>query len=216
MSVVIGAGTNVSFSIGGCVVSANWGYNPNVQRLYCLGSWDPSFTYDKPTQTLSMVIYSGTGNVSFPVLPTTDCANANTVTASVSFVPCGDSSTLGTITGDWFVNSYGFSKDDANLPGQETWGMQQWMVGQYGNAPLPTYVIRGISEGQGTQSPYADGGLYFNGTTVQSEAGNVSAGGIGRNDILTIGTVESVGGTGAQIGLTGQGSASMPYTPLWI
>jgi len=214
MAVVIGAGTSVSFSLGGCVISANWGYNPNVQRLYCLGSWEPSFQYDKPTQTLSLSIYSGTGNSSHSVAPTTDCQNANTVNASVSFLPCGGQ-TLGTISGDWFVNSYGFSKDDANLPGQETWGMQQWKVGIYGTT-LPTYVIRGISEGQGTTSPDADGGLLFTGVTIQSESGNVSAGGIGRNDILTIGTVSDVGGTGSQVGLIGQGSASMPYTPLWI
>ena len=38
MAVVIGFGTTVGgdFSAA-CATSVSWGYNPNVQRLYCLG-----------------------------------------------------------------------------------------------------------------------------------------------------------------------------------
>jgi hypothetical protein len=42
MGVIIGAGVNVSF-YGACAVSANWGYNPNSQRFYCLGETTPRF-----------------------------------------------------------------------------------------------------------------------------------------------------------------------------
>ena len=216
MAIIIGAGTTVSFA-GACVVSANWGYNPNTQRLYCVGNWSPQYTYDRPTQTLSIVIYSGTGGPLYDTSPTESCTNANTVNASVNPAACGDA--VAAITGDWFVNSYGFSKDDPLLPGQETWGMQQWVVGQYGNTPLPTYVIRNISEGQGTtnNADDADPGILFSGVTTFSEAGNVSAGGIGRNDTLELGVAVQVGGSESPAtGKIGQGSVSMPYTPLWI
>jgi len=216
MAIIIGAGTTVSFG-GACVVSANWGYNPNTQRLYCIGNWQPQYTYDKPTQTLSIVIYSGTGGTTYDTTPTESCADANTLPASVNPAACGGS--VAAITGNWFVNSYGFSKGDALLPGQETWGMQKWLVGQYGNSPLPSYVIRNVSEGSGTtfDSADADPGIIFSGTTTFSEAGNVSAGGIGRNDTLELGVVSRVGGSESPAsGKTGQGSVSMPYTPLWV
>jgi hypothetical protein len=215
MAIIIGAGTTVSFG-GACVISANWGYNPNTQRLYCIGEWSPSYTYDRPTQTLSMSIYSGTGGPIYNTSPTESCTNANQVSASVFPAACGDS--VANITGDWFVNSYGFSKDDPLLPGQETWGMQRWVTGQYGNTPVPTYVIRGISEGSGTKDANdADPGILFTGVTTESQSGNVTAGGIGRNDTLTLGVTTQVGGSESPAsGKIGQGSVSMPYTPLWI
>ncbi len=215
MAIIIGAGTTVSFN-GACVISANWGYNPNTQRLYCIGDWSPTYTYDRPTQTLSISIYSGTGGPLYDTSPTQSCTDANTLSAAVYPAACGDS--VADITGSWFVNSYGFSKDDPLLPGQETWGMQQWVTGQYGNTPTPTYVIRGVSEGSGTKdSADADPGILFTGVTTESQSGNVSANAIGRNDTLTLGVTIQVGGSESPAsGKIGQGSVSMPYTPLWI
>jgi len=215
MSIIIGNGTTVSF-YGACVISANWGYNPNTQRLYCIGNWSPQYTYDRPTQTLSLSIYSGTGGPTYDTSPTESCQDANQLSASVFPAACGNA--VGDIVGPWFVNSYGFSKDDPLLPGQETWGMQKWLVGQYGNSPLPTYVLRGVSEGSGTKDAAdADPGILFTGVTVESQSGNVSANGIGRNDTLTLGVTTQVGGSESPAaGKIGQGSVSMPYTPLWI
>ena len=102
MSIVIGAGTSVGF-YGACVVSANWGYNPNTQRLYCVGEWSPSYTYDKPTETLSLVIYSGTGGPVYDTSPTESCANATQVSASIDPAACGDA--VASISGDWWVSS---------------------------------------------------------------------------------------------------------------
>jgi hypothetical protein len=215
MSIVIGAGTTVSF-YGACVVSANWGYNPNTQRLYCIGDWSPSYSYDKPTETLSLVIYSGTGGPVYTTSPTESCTNANQVSASVNPAACG--APVASLSGDWWVNSYGYGKDDPLLPGQETWGMTRWVVGAYGNTPIPTYVLRSITEGQATKdSADADPGITFTGVTVESESGSVSAAGIGRADSLTMGVVVQVGGSESPAaGKVGQGSASIPYTPLWI
>lgn len=216
MAIIIGAGTTISF-YGACVVSANWGYNPNTQRLYCIGDWSPTATYDKPTTTLSLSIYSGTGGPTYDTSPTEACEDANQLSASVSPAACGEA--VDSISGQWFVTSYGFSKDDPGLPGQETWGMQRWEPGQYGNLPAPTYVLRGISEGQGStiSASDADPGILFTGVTVESSAGSVSAGGIGNAYRLELGVVIQVGGSESPAaGKTGQGSVSMPYTPLWL
>jgi hypothetical protein len=209
MAIIIGAGTIVSF-YGACVVSANWGYNPNTQRLYCIGSWTPTYTYDRPTETLSMTIYCGTGGPIYTTAATETCADANTLIASVTPAACG--SPVGSVSGPWFGNSYGYSKDDPQLPGQETWGMQKWV----GTSP-PTYVLRGISEGSGTQlGTGANPGIHFLQPVTESQSGNVTAGGIGRHDFLTVGVVSQVGGGSTTEGLIGQGSVSMPYTPLWV
>lgn len=206
MAIVIGAATTVDFS-GACVISASWGYNPNTQRLYCLGSWTPDHTISKPTETLNLTIYAP--GPSYQVAPTTSCQDANTIAASVSPAACGGS--IGGVSGDWLVTSYGFSKDDAINPGQETWSMQRWKEVS-GATVDPTYVMRGVSEGQGT----SNAGVTFTGDTASSSTGNVSAGGFGKADSLIIGQVSEVGGGTSAAGETGQGSASMPYTQLYI
>jgi len=209
MAVIIGAGTTVSF-YSACVISANWGYNPNTQRLYCIGEWTPTFTYDRPTETLSLSIYSGTGGPSYDTTATTTCVDANQLSASVTPAACGAS--VGSVSGPWFGNSYGYSKDDPQLPGQETWGMQKWV-----GSILPTYVLRGISEGSGTTlGTGANPGITYIGTTTNSQSGNVTANGVGRHDFLTVGVVGNVGGGSSTGGLIGQGSVSMPYTPLYV
>lgn len=202
MAIIIGAATTVSF-MGACVTSANWGASPNNQRLYCLGSWTPDQVISKPTETLSLTIYAP-GPV-YATKPSTGCANANTVTASVSPTACGGSGSG--VTGSWFVTSYSYSKDDASMPGTESWSMQKWI-----GTLQPSYVLRGIAEGQGT----GDAGISFDTVDGSSSTGSVSAGGFGRADDLDLGIVDSVGGGSSAAGDTGQGSASIPYTDLYL
>lgn len=202
MSIIIGAATTVSF-MGACVTSANWGANPNNQRLYCLGSWDPHLVISKPTETLSLTIYAP--GSSYITAPTTGCFNANTIAASVVPAACGASS--GGVSGNWYVTSYSYSKDDANMPGTESWAMQKWI-----GTLQPTYVMRGIVEGQGTPNS----GISFDSIDGETSTGSVSAGGFGKADDLTIGVVGSVGGGSSAQGDTGQGSASMSYTDLYL
>jgi len=213
MAIVIGAATIVSFEGGACVISANWGYNPNVQRLYCIGEWTPSAerTYYKPTETLNLTIYAP--GPTHPVTPTISCTDANSISASIAPSVCGGSVTP--LTGSWLVSSYSFSKDDGALPGQESWSLTRWQglnSTPPGNYEEPTHVMRGISEGQAT----TNAGVAFDGTKVTIQSGNVSAGGFGKADTLEAGVVSSVGGGTSATGETGQGSASMPYTPLYI
>lgn len=202
MGIVIGAGTTAEFS-GACIVSASWSVSQNTQRLYCLGSWTPDNSIDRPTQTLNFTVYSP--GPTYTTAPTTECTDANMISASISPAACGGSA--GDLSGDWFVTSYSFSKDDAILPGQESWSMQQWI----GTTP-PDYVIRGTAEGSGTETA----GIEFEGDTTEGSSGSVSAGGIGRADTVTIGVVSSVGGGSDVEGETGTGSVSIPYTPLYL
>ena len=204
MTIIIGAATTVSFR-GACVTSANWGANPNNQRLYCLGSWDPHLVISKPTETLSLTIYAPGADAPYDTTPTIGCFNANTVTASVAPAACGESS--GGVSGDWYVTSYSYSKDDANMPGTESWAMQKWI-----GVLQPTYVMRGIVEGQGTPNS----GINFDSIDGETSTGSVSAGGFGKADDLTIGVVGSVGGGSSSQGDTGQGSASISYTDLYL
>ena len=85
MAIVIGAATQVSFA-GACVLSANWSYSPNVERLYCIGEWVPSQVFYRPTESLSLTIYAP--GPTYSVAPSTSCADANTISASVSRASC--------------------------------------------------------------------------------------------------------------------------------
>jgi hypothetical protein len=210
MAIIIGAGTLVSFSqaVGSCAISVNWGYNPNIQRLYCLGSWQALDTISKPTETLNITIYAP--GVSMSVQPTEECADASpVVTASVDPAVCPAGFVSG-VTGSWYVTSYSFSKDDPTQRGQETWSMMRWVAGD--GTPAPTYTLRGISEGQATDNA----GVTFSGATTEISSASVSAGSFGSAHVLKVGQVSAVGGGTSVQGETGQGSVSIPYTPLWL
>lgn len=203
MGLVIGATTSVSFGAA-CVTSVNWGASTNSQRLFCLGSWTPHLVISKPTATLSITVYAP--GPSYGTAPTTSCANANSITAGVSPGACGDGGAE-SAGGSWYVTSYSYSKDDATMPGTESWSMQQWI-----GALQPKYVMRGITEGQGSPGS----GITFTTTDGEASTGSVSAGGFGRADTLVTGVVSAVGGGSSAAGTTGQGSASMSYTDLYI
>lgn len=210
MAIVIGAATTASF-MGACVISANWSYNPNAQRLYCLGSWTPFNTFFRPTESLSMSIYAP--GSTYDTAPTLSCADAGSVSASVAPAACGDS--FSSVSGDWLVTSYNYSKENAAMPGTESWSLQKWKnvaAPSGGTSVEPTYVMRGITEGQGT----TNAGITFAGSTTTITTGSVSAGGFGNAFTVLTGVVASVGGGESAGGQTGQGSVSIPYTPLYI
>lgn len=84
--IVIGAATQVSFG-GTCVISAQWGFSPNVQRNYCIGEWDVNATYYKPTETLNLTVYAP--GPTYSTEPTQSCSDANSIAASVTPFDCG-------------------------------------------------------------------------------------------------------------------------------
>lgn len=207
MGIIIGAMTTISFSQGDCITQASWSASPNTQRLYCVGSWTPTTTIEKPTETLNLTAYSP--GTTFSIAPSEACEIASQVTASISPAGCGGGS-AGPDSTSWHVNSYSFSKDDAQMPGTESWSLIQYI-----GANIPDYVLRGISEGSSTGTG-SETGITFTGTTTTSAQGSVSAGQIGKSDELTLGQVSSVGGGSDTAGVIGQGSVSIPLTPLWV
>jgi hypothetical protein len=224
MAIVIGASTQVSFG-STCAVSANWGFNPNTQRVYCIGSWlpDARYTTSKPEYTLSITVYAPSGLPAYDVSPTAptggNCASANTISATVVPAACGD--TFDAITGtDWFVTGYSYTKDDATSPGQESWSMKRYATTGTNVVP-PTYVFRGITEGQASGTGGPDEGqvgvrFLAGDTPVESQQGSVSAGGFGKAYTMYNAVVDNVGNGSGGDGFTGQGSASIPYTALYL
>ena len=212
-SIIIGFGTTVGGAFGSaCAVSAQWGYNPNAQRLYCLGNINPAFTFQKPTESLSITIYGDLGGgPTYSMAPSTSCSDANTLSASVSPAACGGG--VSGVSGNWFVNSYSYSKGDPQTPGQESWSLMRWVAGP--DTPEPTYVLRMTAEGE--TSNQAKTGVILTGSDIAiGNTGSVSAGGIGQADTKEYGMVSLVGGSSCSAGDVESGSASANYQPLWI
>lgn len=220
MGVIIGAATTISFN-SGHATQVSWGINPNIQRAYILGSWAPyaSAQVKAPTETLNVTVYSP--GPSYSTEPTQTCANANQIAASVSPAGCGAGSS-GPSSTQWYVNSYSYSKGDARTPGTESWSMIQYITMSDNTVVLPTYVLRGISEGSVTSSEGsaaaagAVAGIVFTGIVDVGTQGSVSAGQIGRADYQYLGVIERVGSSSGGSGDISSGNCSMPYTPLYI
>lgn len=236
MAVIIGAGSTVTstqFPNGG-IVSVNFGFQPSVNRLYQLGSFDPYDTDVQKKRTIQLNVYgvredgSG-GSTPLDVSPSTDCTDAGNVSITVNPASCVGS--LLPFTDDYFVNSYSYSKDNLGY-GQEAWGFTSKTV-------IPGYtgsivMLRGIAEGTlstgpGTMDP-GDMGLTVNesasndvlGAPIQGETGSVQAGspGIGNYEISRHVIVTSVGGSIGKNdsidGLTGQASIQIPLNEVFL
>lgn len=213
MAIVIGAGTTVGGAFGNaCATSVNWGFNPNAQKLYCLGRVEPHIIIMRPTQTLSVSFYGDSGELTYAteISKAGGCENANALSASVSPGVCPTGGVAGVAGDKWYVTSYSYDKSDANIPGIETWSLQMWIGGD--DITLPDLVIRTNADGQAT----GDAGIVFSTHDASGFSGSVSAGGVGRADAVDYGTVVSVGGSGGgSPGTTGQGSATMSYQDLY-
>lgn len=226
ISVVIGAGTTVDFgNLDPCIISVNWGFNPGRADAFCLGSFEsnPNYVLYKPTQTLSITGYAPV-NSSFAIPPSTDCDDASTINASVSPATC-DGIISSDMSGEWHVQSYSYSKESTDQPAQETWslikhkGISAFLTSQGVNSDRiaePSGVPRGITMGESTEQNGAGTGIQFSTVFAQAQTGSVSAGGFGKVSYIYSGTVEAVGGGTSSTGFVGTGSASIPYTPLYI
>jgi len=219
MGVIIGAATTVSFS-SGHATQVSWTINPNVQRAYVLGQWGPyePAQIKSPTETMNVTVY--TPGPTYSTEPTDECVLANQIAASVSPAGCGSGSD-GPSSTNWYVNSYSCSKGDPRQPGSESWSLQQYVTLGDAGVRLPTYVLRGISEGSatgeeavGVVAPKA--GVVFEGTADSGTTGSVSAGQIGRSDNQFTGVISQVGGSTCGTGDIVSSSCSIPYTPLYI
>jgi hypothetical protein len=221
MGVIIGAGTHVSFrgNSGTAICGANsvsWSYDPKTERYYQLGSWVPCDTLSKEETTLNLSFYSS--QAEYDLSPSTSCEN---LTVKAEVYPAGCDIEFASITGDWFVTSYSFSKSSCQ-PANESWSLIK-----YDGDCQPDYHIRGISEGTMTTSEEFVAaqrtlGIKFVGTVGGGVSlgyeGSVQAGpgSIGKESKKYAGVVSSVGGAVFGIGDEGSSSASIPYSPVWV
>jgi hypothetical protein len=221
MAVIIGAGTTIPEFNG--VVTASWGLDPNVTRLWQLGSWDPYDSWIQARQTLTITSYGGAGNVEFPAgtwSPATDCVDSPLTTA-INVFPASCAS-VDNITDDpnspWFLESYSYSKGDLRGFGQETYNWFRTI--QIENEPLPDYTLLGIVTGQRTRNDDGlDVGLGFSTEDAEGYQGSVTAGfpGLGDHDLTIYGVVNRIaGGDGRNDGKKGSSSCQCPHTPLWL
>jgi hypothetical protein len=168
--------------------------------------------------TLNLTLFSS-GTPTYDTRPDTSCTTSNQISASVNPADCdGVVATLD--YADWVVTSYGYNKGDPQQAAQETWALQRWAETGDPGVPAgvikPTYLIRGISEGSVNEEVEAEAGIQFTGVLDSGNQGSVSAGALGNADVTKTGVVERVGNSSSVYGHTGTGSASIPYTPLWM
>ena len=215
-------------------MSANFGFSPNINRLWQLGSFVPYDTFVQKTRTLTLSVYgrrpdgSG-GSIQLDVTPSVSCIDAGTVSITVNPASCVGS--LLPFTEDYFVNSYSYQKENLGY-GQESWGFTTKPV-------VPSYtgtivMLRGIAEGtvatgDGTMDAL-DMGVVVNetasndsfGAPIEGESGSIQAGspGIGNFDITRFVVVTDVGNS---IGLdptvdgkTGNASITIPLQPIFL
>ena len=217
MAVVIGSATSVDFG-GACVISAQWGFNPNNQDAFCLdGEGDPidSRTTFKPEKTLSLTLYAPGPTYLTP--RSKHCDNSSSISATVSPGACS-----GTITNisdnNWVVTAYSYSKETRDSVAQESWSLVRYLGFGVGSATIltaPTSILRVSSQGQ--SSIGGQTGIVFSKVITTASSGSVSVGGLGKADDMQIGTVSQVGGGGGVTATpAGTGSAQMVYNPVYI
>jgi len=235
MAVIIGGGTYVSipslFPDGG-YVSINFGVDPQMNRLWQLGSYVPYDTYTQSQRSFSLVAYgkkpdgSG-GSNQISVEPSVSCSSPSPTTISVTPASCGYS--IAPFSGDYFPTSYSYSKDNFGF-GQESWAFttEPIMDVPYTGTIL---FIRGIATGQvqtgaGMLDPVDQGILYdtsasqdSNGNWIDGESGSVAAGfpGIGTYTIQREYVVTYIGGSvGKADGFQGNASVTIPMQTVYV
>jgi hypothetical protein len=236
MSVIIGAGSTVvssQFPNGG-IASVNFGFQPNVQRLYQLGSFNPYDSFVQKTRTLQLVVYGkrpdgAGGSLPLDISPSQSCVDAGTVNITVNPASCVGS--LLPFIDDYFATGYSYSKEALGY-GQENWNFTT-------KPKIPGFtgtivMLRGIAEGTvGTGDgtvPAADMGVVINetasndalGANIEGESGSVQAGtpGIGNFDISRFIIATQVGASTGKAtaidGKTGQANVQIPMTPVFL
>jgi hypothetical protein len=215
-------------------VSVQFGFNPQVERLYELGSFTPYDSFVQKTRTLTLNVYGkrpdgAGGSNPIDVSPSTSCVDAGTVSITVNPASCVGS--LLPFIENYFLTGYSYQKDNLGY-GQETWSFTS-------KAIIPGFtgtivMLRGIAEGQiatgdGQMSSTQMGVVVDEtasndslGANIEGESGSVQAGtpGLGNFDIQRFVIVTEVGGSigknSSIDGLTGQANISIPMTPVFI
>lgn len=213
MPFIISAGTIVT-GFGTGIQSLNLSINPQIQRLYQLGTPIP---YDKNViSQISLNISRYAPGDPFNVEASESCEEPDSIELGIFASNCAGG--VVDFTEDFFITSYSYSKD-----------VQGWGIETYSLISRPTVIggdgaevrmIRGVAEGQTTTDGGADTGVVFlPSLTVSGLNVDVAAGspGIGKASNILFGEIQSVGGgTGKADGRDGQANVSIPYTPIYI
>lgn len=239
MAVVIGAATLVTTTLfpAGGLVSVNFGYRANLNRLWQLGSWTPYDNYVQFQRELSLTAYgqkedgSG-GSTVFLLPPNTTCGDASSVSIEVAPGACGVA--IAPFQETFFPSSYSYTKDNFGW-GQESWSFSSKPV--IDNYTGTIYMLRGITTGQVNTNSVSQGltgqmepvdmGIAVNDTSSRDSLGNYIEGysasvqsgfpGIGDYTLQRDVVIDSVGGSiGKQDGKKGQGSATIPMNPVFL
>lgn len=236
MPVIIGAGTTVESPqfVNGGVVSVQFGFEPQVERLYQLGSFTPYDSSLTTTRTMSVNVYgskpNGTGgSVPLSVAPSDSCVDIESTLINVNPASCV-ASILPSV-GSYFLTSYSYSKDNLGY-GQETWSFTSKPTVEGYAGTIVT--LRGIAEGtiiygDGTMLPEYQGVTIdtaasndSNSDPILGESGNVTAGpvGVGSYDIQRYIIATSVGGSRGRHadidGQVGNASVNIPLTTVFL
>lgn len=236
MAVLIGGGTTIvsgQFPNGG-ITSVQFGFNPQVTRLWELGSFSPYDSFVQKTRTLTVNVYGsrpdgGGGSLQVAVAPSTTCVDAGTVHVTINPASCVSS--LSSFAEDYFVTGYSYQKDNMGY-GQETWSFTS-------KPEIPGYsgsivMLRGIAEGQIATGdgimPSDKMGVIVDetasndslGANIEGESGSVQAGspGLGTYDIQRFVIVGSIGGSIGKDtsidGLSGQANIQIPMNTVFL
>ena len=226
MAIIIGAATQVAGDFQGAV-SAQWGVQPQINRLWQLGSWDPYRTQVTTTNNVSVTVYAG-GGPTINLAPATSCSDSNArFNITISPGTCGGKGANLGISGRFYLMSYSYSKGDAIGLGQQSYSGNLWPGGT-GGAPsganveytdAPTLVLQGRTEGNITADSGLNTGMSLSTGLVYGTQGSVSAGfpGLGSATTVTHGFINSVSnGDLRNDGKTGQSQANVPHQPLYF
>lgn len=228
MPYIVSAGTFLTGFFSGGVQSVNISQTPQINNLYQLGSaeaYDRTITIQRQ---LSATVYGGAStSTSLPV--STDCTDSSSVNLNFSAQGCGSIGNI-SLTGQYFITSYSYSKDGVAAVGTESWSFVSKPIFLLENGteiPVTAVQLRGQATGQTTTDGGANTGVTF-GTFSLTSAGSLgslrtvqaSAGapGIGRAYTLQYGDVTAVGGADG-INYSAEGgnaSVSVPYTTIYI
>jgi len=230
MAVIIGFATQVTGSSPGGgnldgVISAQWSINPQISRLWELGSTTPYYTLGQNTKSANITVYGGGGPNITPAASTTCDDGPSRMTITIQAGSCTGASTCDINGETYFINSYSYSKGDTLGFGQQSYSMQQWLAPDGFTGTMK--ILEGVAEGNTTPWPSSTGA--DTGVTLATETqnnphytgtqGSVSAGfpGVGQCDTVTFGTVSSISnGDGQADGKVGQAQVSIPHQPIYF
>ncbi|HEC66285.1 MAG TPA: hypothetical protein ENI23_13430 [bacterium] len=233
MAVIIGNASTVTttlFAQGG-IVSVNFGIQPNINRLWELGSFTPYDIFTQRQRTLSIVAYgkklSGQGgSQSIDVTPSTSCIDTGAISITVTPGVCADP--VGPFTDDFYPTGYSYSKEVQGF-GQESWTFTSKPL--FSDYTGEIRHLRGIATGQilkgaGTMTE-VDTGIVVDdaaskdsqGAYIEGETGSVAAGfpGLGTFETQREVIVTRVGASlGKADGLRAQTQITIPMTPVFL